>query len=74
METLFFFGGLIVGTGLSYLWFIIGRNTGYQDKNIVPPPAPIQINKPKPPVQIQRGMIDDLTDPSLANVFGGGEE
>jgi hypothetical protein len=68
MEVLYFMGGFIVGSGAAYGWFLVGRNTGYQDKNIVPPPAPLKLAEsktqkdPGPPA----GWVDDFHDPSMA--------
>jgi hypothetical protein len=69
IETLYFLGGIIVGSGLSYLWFRIGRVVEYQDRNIIPPPHPISVpsliitpkKETNPP-----GWIDDHSEPSMA--------
>ena len=77
MDTVYFLGGLIVGGGLSYVWYLVGRNTAYQDKNVVPPPPPITLPKlsgkkkePKKPA----GWVDDFTDPPLGSYRPGGDE
>ena len=68
MDTLYFFGGVVVGSVISYYWFMIGRNTGYQDKGAFPPPAPLadqpKKDKPKP----RYGMVDELHDPSIGDL------
>lgn len=56
--------GLLIGAYLFYLAMMVGRNTGYQDKNIMPPPAPLS-KPPAPPKEERNGWVDELSDPSL---------
>ena len=70
MEVIYYFAGVLTGGGLSYFWFLVGRNTGYQDKNILTPPAPVSI--PIPSIVPKEkanpvGWVDDFSDPSLGD-------
>ena len=73
METLYFAIGLILGPTIFYLGFWTGRKTGYEDKNVPPPPNPLA---PKVPVLFsapikkenpQGWVTDDEPDPPMAN-------
>lgn len=76
MDTVYFCCGLVFGTAISYIWYLIGRNTSYQDKNVVPPPSPINIPKiptAKKEPEKPMGWVDDLSDPPLSNWRPGSE-
>lgn len=66
--------GVLTGSCLFYVAFIVGRHTSYQDKNIPTPPSPLPdapktilsaINKQEPKKPI--GWVTDEEDPSMAN-------
>ncbi len=68
MDALYFGVGFLLGNGCAYVWYLVGRNTKYQDQNITPPPAPIQLPKVKDKVVEPRPnmWVDELSDPSMA--------
>ena len=80
MENSIFMGiGLLFGAALFYTGFWVGRKTGYEDKNVVPPPSPLSIKTPlglvkKQEPQTPPGWVtDDSPDPPMVNFRPGGE-
>ena len=73
MEILFLSIGLIIGPTLFYLGFWTGRKTGYEDKNVIPPPNPLKVNLPfgidvpKKENNPKGWVTDDEPDPPMTN-------
>jgi len=78
MDVIYFFAGMATSSAMAYVWYLIGRNTSYQDKNIIPPPAPIAIPKietSKEPDSETKpvGWVDETTDPGMIEFHKGRE-
>lgn len=68
MDMLYFCMGFFMASGLAYASFLVGRNTGYQDKGAFPPPSPLKDEPKKKPAEVPYGFVDDLSDPSMGNL------
>lgn len=70
-----FTSGYLLACLSAYIWYLVGRKTSYQDKNIVPPPNPIELHKitvVKEP-EVPTGWVDDFTDPGMSTFKKGSE-
>lgn len=76
MDVIYFAAGILIGSGLAYLWYLVGRKTWYQDHNIVPPPNPIGLPRVVPEKkkeEVPAGWVTEDSDPSMGDYRRGGE-